>query len=120
VKLGENNLRRRNSLFLVHVHGNPAAVVIYHDAVIGPDTDVDIIAKARGRFIDAVINDFVYQMVQTIFAGTAYVHGGSLAYRLKTLQYFYTVCLVPICHIFLIPSTFSKILYDSSSLRGGL
>ena len=104
----------------MHVHGNSTAVVIHHDAVIGPDADVYRIAKARSCFIYAVIDNLVYQMVQTIFPGTAYVHGGSLANGFKTLQNFYTVCPVLFCHDFPIPSTFSKTPYYSSSLRGGL
>ncbi len=60
MKFGEHNLGCRNSLFLMHVNGNPSAVVIHHDAVISPDANIDGIAVTRSCFVDTVVYHLIY------------------------------------------------------------
>jgi hypothetical protein len=38
------------------IDGNPAAIVGHTQAAVGLDFHVDIVAKPRERFIDAIVN----------------------------------------------------------------
>ena len=52
-----------------------APVVDDGHAAIDVDRDLDHFSETRHMFIDAVVDDLVDEMVQTIDAGTADVHG---------------------------------------------
>ena len=81
VQHGHDDLGRRQPL-AIHIHfvdWNAAAVVDHGDGVIDEDRYIDTVGKARQRFIDGVVDNFVDEMMQTHLAGRPDVHGGALA-----------------------------------------
>ena len=44
-------------------------------------------AVAGHRFVDGVVHHFVDQVVQTVFADVANVHGGAFSYRFQSFQH---------------------------------
>ena len=99
VQHGHDNFRGRLLLRGVHVDGNAAAVVGDGDAVVVVHHDVDLVAVARHRFVDGVVDHFPDEMVQAELAGRADVHRRALANRLEASENFDrgSVVLVPAC-----------------------
>ncbi len=79
----KHDFERRFALLLVVVGRDAAAVVAYGDGVVLVDRHVDVGAIARQRLVDRVVHHLVDQMVETLLADVADVHGGALAHRLK-------------------------------------
>src|SRR5262249_52776415 len=65
--------------FVMLLDGDAAAVVTDADALIDIDFDEDIPAIARQGFVDAVIDQFIDQMVQPAGGRVADVHARALA-----------------------------------------
>src|SRR5204862_409641 len=70
----------------MHVHGDSPAIVGDTEAAIHVDLDVDVGAEAADGFIDAVIDQFVDEVVQAARTGVADVHAGSQADVVRVLQ----------------------------------
>jgi hypothetical protein len=64
------------------------------DAVVLVDDDVDPVAVAGQRLIDAVVDDFEDQVVEAAAAGAADVHPGPLPDALKPLENLDLLCVV--------------------------
>ena len=60
-----DDLERGLARLLLNVHGNAAAVVGHADALAVLNGYLDMRAEARERLVDGVIDDLIYQMVQT-------------------------------------------------------
>ena len=73
---GEHDFQRRPAHFGMDVDGNAAAVVGHAEAAVVVDFHVDVVAKAGQGFIDAVVDQFVDEMMQPLGAGVADVHAG--------------------------------------------
>ena len=61
--------------------GDTAAVVFHGNGIIFFDGDFDMRAVAGHGFVDAVVNNFIDQMVQAALVGAADVHTGTAAHR---------------------------------------
>ena len=70
----------------VEIHGNAAAVVQHGNAFVLMDGDKDLGAVAGQRFVNAVIDDLIDEMMKTAFAGIADVHTGANADRFQSFQ----------------------------------
>ena len=66
-------------LLRMDVDGDAAAVVADADRAVDVDLDVDVLAKPGQGLIDAVVDQFVDEMMQALAAGIADVHAGALA-----------------------------------------
>ena len=82
----QHHFERRFALLLVVVGRNTAAVVPDGDGVVLVDRHVDVGAVARQRLVDRVVHDLVNQVVETLLADVADVHGGTLAHRFEALE----------------------------------
>ena len=60
-----DDLERGLARLLLNVHGNAAAVVGHADGLAVLNGYLDMRAEARERLVDGVIDDLIYQMVQT-------------------------------------------------------
>ena len=60
-----DDLERGLARLLLNVHGNAAAVVGHADALAVLNGYLDMRAEARERLVDGIIDDLIYQMVQT-------------------------------------------------------
>ena len=73
---------------LGRVDGDRDATAVVDDAhaTVGEQRDLDVVAVARERLVDGVVDDLVDQVVQAALAGRADVHAGALADRLEPLE----------------------------------
>ncbi len=60
------NCHRRQTLFLVHIHGNTASVVAHGYHVIGQNFYFNMRTVARQRLVHRVIDNFINQVVQSL------------------------------------------------------
>jgi hypothetical protein len=67
------------------VHGNPAAVVVDGDRVVGVDRYGDVVAMPRHRLVDGVIHDFVDEVMKAVDVRAPDVHRRALPDRLQAL-----------------------------------
>ena len=65
VQDGHDNFRCGDALFRVNAGRDAAAVILDGDGVIAVDGDNDIFAVTRERFVDSVIHNLEYHVVQT-------------------------------------------------------
>ena len=56
--------------------------------------DVDLVAIAGQRFVDGVVHDLIYQMMQAARACGADVHTGAFAHGLQPFEHLYFTCSV--------------------------
>ena len=74
-------------LFLVHIHGNAAAVVLNGDGVVLFNGDAYLCAVAGKGFVYRVVYHFVYQMVHTSEVDVADIHCGTHSHRLQAFEH---------------------------------
>jgi hypothetical protein len=86
VQHGHYDLKRRTLLLLMHVHRNASSVIHHLDGVSGEDIDLDIVAIAGQGLIDTVIDHLADEVMQTLYAGIANIHGRTLAHSFKTFE----------------------------------
>src|SRR5206468_3954915 len=73
-----DDFQRRPLGFGMLVHGDSAAVVVHAQAAIDVDLHEDVPAVAGQRFIDAVIHQFVNEVVQAAGRNISDIHAGTL------------------------------------------
>ena len=91
VQLGQRDLggRALRLVLVVELHAgrDAAAVVDHRDRVVGVDGDDDVVAEARERLVDRVVDHLEHEVVQAGAVGrVADVHAGALAHRLQPFQ----------------------------------
>lgn len=75
-------------VILVDVGRDAAAVVGDGDRVVGMDGDDDVVAMARQRLVDRVVDHFEHHVVQArAIGGIADVHAWALAHGLQPLEH---------------------------------
>jgi hypothetical protein len=74
--------RRRPYRLCRRISRRDAAAIVFHsNGIIFFDGDFDMRAVAGHGFVDAVVNNFIDQMVQAALVGAANVHTGTAAHR---------------------------------------
>ena len=73
--------------FLVFIDGNTADVIYNGDFVSLFDVDFDLVAVPVQRFVDGVVQNFPYQMMQALQRGRADIHSRPFTDRFQALQY---------------------------------
>ena len=86
VEAGHDHLDRGQVFAGVQVHGNAPAVVLYGDAVIRMDGDLDVVAMPAHGLVDGVVHHFIDQVVEAFEAGIADVHGRPFPHGLQALE----------------------------------
>ena len=91
MQLGQRDLggRALRLVLVVELHAgrDAAAVVDHRDRVVGVDGDDDVVAEARKRLVDRVVDHLEHEVVQAGAVGrVADVHARTLAHRLQALQ----------------------------------
>ena len=87
VEAGQHQLDGGHFEFLVHVHGNTAAVVSDGDGAIHVHGYFDLRAVSGEVLIDGVVEDFENTVVETTLIGIADVHPGTLADGIKAFEF---------------------------------
>ena len=83
MQLGEDQFDPGNPLFGMDVDGHAAAVVGDFQRTVPEEPDVDALGMALNGLVDAVVDDFVSEMVGPTGVG---IHAGAPAHGVKTAQ----------------------------------
>jgi len=86
MQLGEHQ-RHGGDPLRVRARGDAAAVVDDPHASVGEQRDDDLVAVARERLVDGVVDDLRDEVVEAALAGRPDVHSGPLAHGLKALEH---------------------------------
>ena len=86
MEYGKHHGSGGNAFFGMDANRNTPAVVHHADHIVRQDIHLDFGAVSSQRFVDGVIHDFIYQMVQSLGTGGADIHTGALAHRLQSFQ----------------------------------
>ena len=95
VQTAEDQFHCRNALFRVNVHRHAAAIIDNFQRLIGMQNDIHALRVTCQRFIHAVINNFLAQMVR---AGGVGIHPRTAANRLKPGQYLNGISVIGLRH----------------------
>ena len=87
VEDGHDDLEGGAVLFLVHVDGDTATVVLDGDAVVGVYLHVDLVAVARQSLVNGVVHNLIDKVVQAAFVHVADVHGRAHAHGFQSFKY---------------------------------
>ena len=99
VQDGHDNFRCGDALFRVNAGRDAAAVILDGDGVIAVDGHHDIFAVTRERFVDSVIHNLEYHVVQTgAVIRVADIHTRALTHRIQPFQDFDTGGVIRIRH----------------------
>src|SRR5260370_16937849 len=87
VQDGHDHFQGREAGALVmFLYGDTASVVFYSDGTISVDRNLDRVGIARHDFVNAIIDDFLNQVMQAALVVTADIHTSAHASRLKAFQ----------------------------------
>ena len=89
MQLGEDQLDARNALFWVDVHRHASAIVQNLQRIVLMQNHLNRAGMPSQRFIDAVVDDFLCQMIWPRGVG---VHTRTLAHRIKAGEDFNGFC----------------------------
>lgn len=99
VQNGHDHFRRRHALFRVNTGRNTAAVILYGDGVVAVDSNNDVFTVTCERFVDSVIHNLEYHVVQTgAVIRVADIHTRALTHRIQPFQDFDTGGVIRIRH----------------------
>jgi len=82
----EDDLDARNAVLWMDVDRDPTTVVGNRHRSVRIQSDLDLLAKARHRFVDRVVDDLVDEVVKAPRVNAPDVHRGPLPDRLQALQ----------------------------------
>jgi hypothetical protein len=88
MELRHRDLGRGPTLLGMQIDGNPAALVLDRDRVVGVDRDANDVAEAADVLIDRVVDDLPHEVVKPGNAGRADVHRGPESHGLQTFEDF--------------------------------
>ncbi|MBA7638778.1 hypothetical protein ES703_46434 [subsurface metagenome] len=97
----------------MNIHGNAAPVVFHPDGAVLLKSNHDFSAATSHGFVNAIIDNFIDQMVQSTLVSTADIHAGSTAHCFPPAQNLNIIGGVLIVYWF---SRLGHILWHSQSL----
>lgn len=74
-------------LFGVHIYGNTTTIILYDDGVVFADGHFDVGTIASQCFVDRVVHCLVYEVVETLLADVADVHGWTFAHGFEAFEH---------------------------------
>ena len=87
VKGGEHHLDAGDAVLRMDIDGDAAAVVADADGAVDMDVDQNLGAEVGEMFVDGVVEDLGYAVVEGALIGAADIHTGLLADGLETLEF---------------------------------
>ncbi len=94
VEGGHHQLQGRPLLGRMLGHRNTTAIIHNSHAVIFMDRDLNFITRSSQCFVDRVIDDLVYQVMERFDIRTANIHARTAANRLQTFQHLNVFCFI--------------------------
>ena len=111
MEFGHHHFDRRSILFLMKIDRNAPSIITDGHAVVDMDDDLDLLAIPRQSLIDAVIDQFMNQVMKAFRPGISNIHGGPFPDSGKTIQDLDLFCRIfffcffhPISFLFLLSS----------------
>ena len=86
VQYGHDDLQGRTMLLGMFINRDASTIIDNLDRIIWQNGDLNIITIASQGLVDTVIDNLADEMMQTLDAGIADVHGRTFAHCLKTLE----------------------------------
>ena len=83
VKAGKNEFERAYAFPRMNAYGNSTPIVLYADDISLFKDDQNTVAKARHGLINAVIDDFIDEMMESLRSGRTDIHTRSFSYGLE-------------------------------------
>src|SRR5699024_8473882 len=116
---GKNHFYGRNSRLMVDSDGNTTPVVNHGDRIILVYRHMNIITKSCQSFINRIVDNLIYKMMQSSAGCTSDIHTRSFSDRLQTLKNLNLICSIFCTHIVtsyifyqeILPSTTWKTLF---------
>ena len=105
---GHHHLQGGAVLFGVHVYGNAATIVLDDNGVVFANGYFDVRTVAGERFVNGVVHRFVNEVMQTLFADVADVHGRAFTHGFKPFEHLNVTravtaaCLFYFFHLFIV------------------
>src|SRR5438128_8153013 len=78
MQVSQHQLDRRHFPFRMDVDRNPASVVANRNTAVDVNVYIDLVAKSGEMFVDRIVENFEYHVVQTALVRVADVHSGAL------------------------------------------
>jgi hypothetical protein len=86
---------KSGTVFLgVEAGGNAASVILYGYGAVVVEGNADGVAASRHRFVDGVIDDLVYEVMESSHTRGTDVHTGALTDGVQTFEDLYLIILV--------------------------
>ena len=84
----ENNFQRGlRFVFRMHVNWNAATIIINGQAAVLMQPHVDPVGVTGNRLVHGIVERFGKEVMQRLFVGSADIHAGTTAHRLKPLEH---------------------------------
>ena len=99
VQLGQDDLDACKASFRLDIDWDAAAVVINLDRAVGMQDHLDVVASARERLIDGIVDDLPQAVHQALAVGRADIHARAFAHSVEPLEHGQAVgAVVFLCH----------------------
>ena len=86
--------------FFVLINRDTATIVDHHNRIVFGDGNIDTVGISCKSFVDRVIYYLRHQVVKTLHAGVADIHGRTFSYGFKTFEHLDIGCFVLAALIF--------------------
>ena len=87
VKLGHDDLGRRDAFLGVDAGRDAAAIILDRDRSVGIELDQDAVAMTGQRLVDGIVRDLEHHVVEArAVVGIADIHAGAFAHRVEALE----------------------------------
>ena len=87
MEYSQHDLQCRFTFLLVVIDRNASPIICHADRIILTDHDIDILAEAGQCFVDGVVYHLVNQVVESLLARVADVHGWAFTDGLQPLEH---------------------------------
>jgi hypothetical protein len=86
MELGHHHLDRGSILFLVKIDWNPPPIIPDGHAIVDMNDDLDLLTVSGQSLIDAIVDQFVNQVMKAFCPGVSDVHGRPFPDSGKAIQ----------------------------------
>ena len=94
----KNHFNRRKSHFLLNINRNATPVVFDRHRIVSVNRHFNFTAITGQCFIDRIIHNFIYEVMQSPRRGRSYVHTRSFPDCLQTFQHLNLISIVFFAH----------------------
>ena len=67
-------LQCRSFFLAMHGSGNTTAIILHGNRIVFVNGNLDIFAITCKRFVNGIVNYFIYQVMQTLYADITNIH----------------------------------------------